>query len=730
MPDGSFASRLKQHGGLCSCPLCRSAAGFGPEETNDGTNVYVPGGNTKPVWTTDHIVQQLTRSGYTWGPVGQPQVITYSFYTSLSQFSAGYGFGELSGFSPFTATQQAAVVAAFQTWADCANVTFVYVADPTQAKICFANTTTGPSQAWGYYPGSLQESGDVWINPNQSSNFQLTPGGYGLLTLIHEIGHALGLSHPGDYDASTGPVTYSGSAVYFQDSRQYTDMSYFSASNTGASHTAYAASALLDDIAAAQYLYGPDMTTRTGDTVYGFKSTAGVDAFDFTKNTKPVVAIWDAGGYNTLDCSGYSVSQTIDLNEGAFSSIGGQTYNVAIAFGVDMQCAVGGSGNDTLIDNPLDDVLKGGLGSDKYVFGATWGNDTVQDQGNLNTLSFTADITRDSLVFTQSGSDMIVWRAGSADSITVVGYFNNSAAFQFMDVTGTFTPSISAEPPAPPVNSAPVVAGGATLSRTMLEDGAALALGIGAPTDADGDALTVQVNGLPSGGTVKTSAGVTVTNGQTLTVAQLTSLTFTPGANANGSIGGFSYSVSDGNGGAASQTVNLSITAVNDAPVVTAKAANAKLGFGKSIAASSLFTATDVDSAITTYQFYDPSGVGSFKLNGATAPASGGWVTVTASQLAGLTYVAGSKAASETIQIKVSDGSATSNTISVKISVARNVSSSSMFAAAPSNGSVDSWDDQPLALYQIASISNYGGAWSNDAERDRRRLTSLLACVG
>ena len=39
--------------------------------------------------------------------------------------------------------------------------------------------------------------------------------------------------------------------------------------------------------------------TRTGDTVYGFNSTAGHDAYDFTVNTNPVIAIWDAGAVTT-----------------------------------------------------------------------------------------------------------------------------------------------------------------------------------------------------------------------------------------------------------------------------------------------------------------------------------------------------------------------------------------------------------------------------------------------
>jgi hypothetical protein len=692
-----------------------------PLALNDGTDVYVPSGNTKPVWTTSRIVQQLTRSDSTWGAVGTARTITYSFYTSAP--SSNYGYGEAAGFSPFTAAQKAAAVVALQAWADVANVTFQYVSNPAQAQICFGNTTSGPGHAWGYYPGTTQECGDVWINPTSSSNLQLGAGDYGLLTLIHEIGHALGLDHPGDYE---GSVSYSTSALYFQDSRQYTVMSYFSAASTGASHGSnYAAGPLLDDIAAAQYLFGADMTTRTGNTVYGFHSTAGIDAFDFTKNTAPVIAIWDAGGYNTLDCSGYSVSQTIDLNEGAFSSIGGLTYNVAIAFGVNMQCAIGGSGSDTLIDNPLNDLLKGGTGNDTYVFGAMWGDDTIQDSGNLNTLRFTDGVSRSNLSFAQSGSDLIVSRVGSGDTIKVLGYFSNPAAFKFTDASGTFTPAIGTPPPITTTgNHAPVVSGGATLSRSMVEDGAPIALGLKAPTDADGDTLTIKVSGLPTGGTVKTSSGTAVVNGQTLSVTQLTGLTFSPKANFNGSAGSFSYTVTDGKGGSASQAASVSVTAVNDAPVVTPKMASVVLSPGGSVAVSSLFSVADVDSTITKYMVRETSaGAGSLKL-GTTTLAAGVWTTVTASQLAQLTYKAGTAVGNETLQIKAFDGSVWSNTASIAASV-----STSLLASAPSAGpSAMTLEDQPLVLSQVTGIAAGAGAFLGGVfDRERRHEAAFLA---
>src|SRR5204863_1372406 len=167
-----------------------------------------------------------------------------------------------------------------------------------------------------------------------------------------------------------------------------------------------------------QTIYGADMTTRTGDTTYGFNSNAGRDSYDFTTTPAPIMTIWDAGGTDTLDASGYATSQIVDLREGALSSIGGVTIdtapsfaqvnanraavglsaislatyngnmaalaanavvgrltdNVGIAYGAIIENAVGGSGNDLLIGNNVDNILRANGGDDGLNGGA--GNDT------------------------------------------------------------------------------------------------------------------------------------------------------------------------------------------------------------------------------------------------------------------------------------------------------------------------------------------------------------------
>ena len=123
---------------------------------------------------------------------------------------------------------------------------------------------------------------------------------------------------------------------------------------------------MLHDIAAIQRLYGANMTTRTGDTVYGFNSNLGASSvFQITSASQKVVfTVWDAGGNDTLNFSGYSQGLTINLNAESFSSVGGLTSNVAIAAGVTIEKAIGGSGDDTITGNGANNTLTGGGGND------------------------------------------------------------------------------------------------------------------------------------------------------------------------------------------------------------------------------------------------------------------------------------------------------------------------------------------------------------------------------
>ena len=348
--------------------------------------------NGKPVFTLEQIIQQLTRSTYDWTggsnptPVAGVGTITYGFFDFASQVYSK----EQSQFQPLSEAQRTAVRDAFALWGEYVNVRFVE-GPVTSSDINLGNIVTDEDHfsAYASYPGFSLVAGDIWFRTTATTNQEVGLAQPGFRTIMHEIGHALGMSHPGNYNAAPDvEITYAADAEYYQDSLQYTIMSYFASSSTGAARTSFAATPMAHDIAAIQSLYGVNTTTRTGDTVYGFNSNAARAAFDFTLNTQPVVAIWDAGGRDTLDFSGWSTNSKIDLASGASSDGGGQTTNVQIAFGTIIENAIAGGGNDMLVGNSTGNRLSGGGGSDSL--NGLAGRDRLEGGSGGDVFVFTA----------------------------------------------------------------------------------------------------------------------------------------------------------------------------------------------------------------------------------------------------------------------------------------------------------------------------------------------------
>ena len=150
-------------------------------------------------------------------------------------------------------------------------------------------------------------------------------------------------------------------------------MSYNTQTNFDGSSFAYLVTPQMADILAIQRIYGAP-TTSVGNTTYGFNSTAGA-IYNFDLYPKagfpavPAFTIYNTGINNTLDASGYTTNDTINLNPNEWSSIGGLKNNIGIYTTTNIANAVAGSGNDLIIPNgslSQKGTLTGGSGNDTF----------------------------------------------------------------------------------------------------------------------------------------------------------------------------------------------------------------------------------------------------------------------------------------------------------------------------------------------------------------------------
>ena len=161
---------------------------------------------------------------------------------------------------------------------------------------------------------------------------------------------------------------------------------------------------MLHDIAAVQLMYGANTETR-GAITYGFNSNADGAVFALSSAAdRPVFTIWDGGGTNTLDLSGFSANQTISLLPGSFSDVAGLRGNVAMSFGTTIHNARGGSSRDTITGNDADNAITGGAG-----------NDTLDGRGGTNTSVYSGTAKNYAVTLTVGSSTINVQDKTGAD---------------------------------------------------------------------------------------------------------------------------------------------------------------------------------------------------------------------------------------------------------------------------------------------------------------------------
>ncbi|MFM7780630.1 MAG: pre-peptidase C-terminal domain-containing protein, partial [Alphaproteobacteria bacterium] len=201
---------------------------------------------TTPVYTLDQIADYLI-NGY-WGSydahrwdTSSDNVITYNLLA-------------------LTAAGQTLARAAFQTWANVTNLVFQEVSwggdlffdDDEGGAFAYGNWDW-----WGRITSMEVNVSTQWLADNGTSL-----DSYSFQTYVHEIGHALGLGHGGDYN---GWATFGVDNHYQNDNWAYSIMSYFDQARAGFGTYRFVMGPSLADIVAMHSISGANTTFNSGN---------------------------------------------------------------------------------------------------------------------------------------------------------------------------------------------------------------------------------------------------------------------------------------------------------------------------------------------------------------------------------------------------------------------------------------------------------------------------------
>lgn len=299
--------------------------------------------------------------GESWtSSAGQPVALNYTILGSTTSSYTGSSAGAVN------AQFAQAVTLATQAWANVANISFQFV----------QNSLVGSGVAIGTLPvvfhtdilptgvlglteylvnsGGIITHADVALDNRQLTPSEYLPGAdtYGYQVLLHETGHALGLAHPDDGSSLTG-LTIGGNGVTTDGTVM---ASVVGDLGTHSSVGGVPVTPMLYDIAAMQYLYGANYSYRPGNDSYSFSGAQVSET------------IWDGGGLDAFNFAGWTEAVTIDLGEGLNNVTQAGEARIWIAFGANIENALGGSGGDIIRGGEIANRIHGNSGADT-IFG-------------------------------------------------------------------------------------------------------------------------------------------------------------------------------------------------------------------------------------------------------------------------------------------------------------------------------------------------------------------------
>ena len=342
-----------------------------------------------PTYTYDQIARFLTNDGW------------YFFGDIPQKFDVQNGGTIRVDITDLNAGGQAFARDAFDLWTDVTGLNFQYVSFGSDIELTHgffdgeAFEESVVDSRGRIQKATITISEDV-IGPDWS----FVSGGvfhdqasYSATVFTHEIGHALGLAHAGNYNFF---ATFESDALYTNDSTQASIMSYFDPidnPNIDASNY-YVVTPMIADIIAVQNLYGSNVTTRSGNTTYGKDSSTGT-SLDLLADTFlgsfVGMTVFDTGGRDTFDFSHANADQQINITPEGISDVLGSKGNLILARGTIIEDVLTGSGDDNVTGNTASNEITTGGGSDFILPGT--GSDTIDGGQNDDMVSF-SDATR------------------------------------------------------------------------------------------------------------------------------------------------------------------------------------------------------------------------------------------------------------------------------------------------------------------------------------------------
>lgn len=287
--------------------------------------------------------------------VGSPVTVTFSFPAMVP---ASYSGEDALEWKPFSAAQQAATREVLGLLQQQIGITFQEVTESATVSgtMRFGNTKQTGSSGYAYMPNSTNSDRDADTFMAIGYDGDPVKGDYNWGTLVHEVGHAIGLNHPGNYNAGESRNTDAVGNFLSADEDAFFNsiMSY--------RHSAQDINDIWFmpyDMLALRYLYGKK-DYATGNDTYTFTDASGT----------LVSNIVDDGGVDTFDCSAVTTGVAVNLTPGAYSSIGkiasgaGALANLTTSFDAIIENVIGSAQADALHGNSAGNTFTGGSGED------------------------------------------------------------------------------------------------------------------------------------------------------------------------------------------------------------------------------------------------------------------------------------------------------------------------------------------------------------------------------